>query len=187
MYNLKGMETGGTMLIDLSEFISTDRKTGSFSPDIESDHFNWFGDHLPFVGKKPVRLEVINEGRSKVRLRGTVDVVIAASCSRCLTDVDFPVCTDFDYLLDYEKIKAHTVEDQDDISFLDGSSLDVDRLALREILACFPFTILCREDCRGLCFKCGKNLNEGDCGCDRDTADIRMSAVQDIFKSFKEV
>lgn len=187
MYNLLGMETGDTMLIDLSEFISTDNKKEIFAPVIESDHFTWFGDDLPFADKKPLLLEVANEGKSKVRIRGTVDVVVCASCSRCLTDVKVPVCSEFDYLLDYEKIRANEVEDQDDISFLSGNSLDVDRLALREILACFPFTVLCREDCKGLCFKCGKNLNEGDCGCDRETVDVRMSAIQDIFKNFKEV
>ena len=181
------METGDTMLIDLSEFISTDNKTGTYRPEIESDHFTWFGDDLPFAKKEPVDLEIRSEGRSSVRIKGSIDVVITSSCSRCLSEVTVPVQTDFEYLLDYEKIKAGLVEDQDDISFLDGSSLDVDRLALREILACFPFTVLCRDDCRGLCFKCGKNLNEGDCGCDRETVDVRMSAIQDIFKSFKEV
>ena len=41
--------------------------------------------------------------------------------------------------------------------------------------------------CKGICRKCGKNLNEGACGCDDSVPDPRMSVIQDIFKQFKEV
>ena len=42
---------------------------------------------------------------------------------------------------------------------------------------------LCREDCRGICRKCGRNLNEGDCGCDTVELDPRMAVIAEIFKN----
>jgi uncharacterized protein len=64
---------------------------------------------------------------------------------------------------------------------------DVDKLVYSEVLIDVPLRVLCSEDCRGLCYKCGANLNRGECGCDRVQLDPRMSVIQDIFKNFKEV
>ena len=40
-------------------------------------------------------------------------------------------------------------------------NLDVDRLVYLEVLICWPLKVLCKEDCKGICSRCGKNLNEG--------------------------
>ena len=47
--------------------------------------------------------------------------------------------------------------------------------------------ILCKEDCKGLCSVCGKDLNEGKCDCDTFVPDPRMAAIMDIFRENKEV
>ncbi|MCX4317609.1 MAG: DUF177 domain-containing protein, partial [Lachnospiraceae bacterium] len=56
-------------------------------------------------------------------------------------------------------------------SYLDGFHLDTDLLILGEILPSLPEKVLCREDCKGLCPMCGKNLNEGACGCRQEPSD----------------
>ena len=64
------------------------------------------------------------------------------------------------------------------------TNLDTDLLILGEILPSLPEKVLCREDCKGLCPMCGKNLNEGACGCRQEPSDPRMAQIQDIFKTF---
>jgi uncharacterized protein len=44
-----------------------------------------------------------------------------------------------------------------------------------------PLKPLCKEECLGLCNKCGADLNKGDCGCDRSDINFKMS----VLKSFK--
>ena len=78
-------------------------------------------------------------------------------------------------------------EDLADDSYIEESSINTDALLNHEILIRFPMKILCRDDCKGICLKCGKDLNLGECGCDRRSLDPRMAAIQDIFKNFKEV
>ena len=57
-----------------------------------------------------------------------------------------------------------------------------------EISFNMPTKILCKPDCKGICKVCGKNLNEGDCGCDQFVPDPRMAAIKDIYDAFnKEV
>ena len=78
-------------------------------------------------------------------------------------------------------------EAKEEKDYIDGYNLDVDKLVFGEILISMPGKTLCKEDCKGICLICGANLNKGECGCDRDILDPRMSVFKDILKNFKEV
>ena len=52
------------------------------------------------------------------------------------------------------------VEDLDENDYLTGIDLDVDRLVYLEVLMNWPLKVLCRENCKGICSQCGKNLNQ---------------------------
>ena len=161
------------MQINISEIISTDYKVQTFNPEIEMEVFCLDGERYNFIRKSPVELKAQNEGHSVVNFSGHVDVTIDIPCSRCLTSVPTRLAFDFSQKVDFEKLKAEQLDDLDETSFMEESSLDVDRFVYNEILMRFPMKTLCREDCKGLCLKCGKNLNEGECGCDRASLDPR--------------
>ena len=57
---------------------------------------------------------------------------------------------------------------------------DLDELLREDILLDLPSKYLCSPDCKGLCPKCGKNLNEGDCGCDRKEIDPRLEVLKSL-------
>lgn len=175
------------MQINISEIISTNYKVQVFRPEIEMSSFCLDGECFDFIRKEPVQLTVQNQGNSVVSFSGHVDVTVDIPCSRCLTSVPTRIEFDFDHEIDFNKVKEEQLDDLDETSFVEESSLDVDKFVYNEILVHFPMKTLCSEDCKGLCMKCGKNLNEGECGCDRAPLDPRMSAIRDIFKNFKEV
>ena len=75
----------------------------------------------------------------------------------------------------------------DALDYMAGTSLDVDQLIFGEILVSWPMKVLCREDCKGICKRCGANLNLAECQCQKTELDPRMAAIQDIFNKFKEV
>ena len=56
-------------------------------------------------------------------------------------------------------------------------------LVYDELLSGWPMKVLCREDCRGICSRCGANLNKGPCGCKEEPKDLRMAAIRDIFQN----
>ena len=62
----------------------------------------------------------------------------------------------------------------------------LDEILIPELLLDMEMTVLCREDCKGLCPKCGKNLNDGDCGCDRREIDPRLAVLQEFLDRKKE-
>lgn len=79
-------------------------------------------------------------------------------CDRCLCE----------FVREYSFDHEHTLvtgSERDDYIVCPGFVLDMDELALSDLLLELPTKILCREDCKGLCFKCGANLNEETCSC----------------------
>lgn len=87
-----------------------------------------------------------------------------AACARCLKTVETVFHCDSEFII--------TPDDKDGedgyIRYTDRM-LDVDVPVYEEIVLNFPSRTLCREECRGLCPKCGKDLNEGDCDCNKST------------------
>lgn len=115
----------------------------------------------------------------KGRLQGNVSV----TCSRCLADMAVDVSHDFFY----ECLPAEAMEEEEelskdsvDIHYYTGGEIDITALVQEQLALALPMRPLCREDCKGLCPKCGANLNLGDCGCQRGPADLRFAALKNI-------
>ncbi len=75
---------------------------------------------------------------------------------------------------------SFAMEDADEELF-DGKVIDLAPILREQLLLALPMNALCREDCRGLCMKCGQNLNESQCGCDTRFVDPRFA----VLKNFK--
>lgn len=175
------------MVINISEIISTTGKAETYSVNIDMDTLNMNGTAYPFVKKTPVALTIANTGNREITIDGRIDAVINIPCDRCLEDVPVDFNLDIHKEIDFKSTDEERIQALDETSYLDHSQLDVDLLVCNEIFVHFPMKTLCRKDCKGLCIKCGQNLNKGECGCDRVSLDPRMSAIRDIFNNFKEV
>lgn len=93
-------------------------------------------------------------------------------CSRCLEPVDCPFSLDLEDELDLERTEEERAEDLDEQPYVSGYTLrSVDRLLSNELLLNLPMKVLCREDCKGICNRCGANLNYSTCSCDRSSPD----------------
>ena len=63
----------------------------------------------------------------------------------------------------------------------DGKTIDLDPIVREQVLLALPVTVLCREDCKGLCPTCGQDLNEKDCGhSEKKEIDVRLAKLKDI-------
>ena len=93
----------------------------------------------------------------------------------------------FDRKIDFNLSEEEREDLEEDSSFVDKDSLNVDALVRNELLVQWPIRVLCKDDCKGICSRCGANLNDGACSCDTAELDPRMAAIRDIFSKFKEV
>ena len=104
-----------------------------------------------------------------------------------MQEVLTPIDIEIERTADMNVDNSDTEQETDEQNYIDGYNLDVDKLVYDEILINLPMKILCKEDCNGICNRCGANLNIETCDCDREVLDPRMSVIRDIFNNFKEV
>ena len=130
---------------------------------------------------------MLNTGGKRLDLEGSTDLSLEIPCDRCLDPVRKDIHLTFVRTLDLRDPEERDTEDFEEQPYLDGYSLDVDQLVCDELILNLPMKVLCREDCKGICNRCGANLNYETCDCDTRSLDPRMAVIQDIFKQFKEV
>ncbi len=173
------------MLIHLSDVLTKEDWVEKAEVPLEMTGFDNGQGFFPVTEKSPVSFTFTNLEEGKARIEGTLKLKFSAVCDRCLTEV--PVEMELSFQRQVTSPEREEDEDADDKSFMEGYQLNVERFVYNEIIGNWPAKILCREDCRGLCPKCGQNLNMGDCGCDTFVPDPRMAVIQDIFNRYKEV
>ena len=174
------------MLVNLSDVLTSEGKQVQESADLEMTSFESRMGSFEIVEKTPVVFIFTNIGNGKAKVEGSVSLKLKAWCDRCLTEVPIKLDLNFERIVTSPEVTTEE-EEVDDLSFMEGYQLNVETFVYNEILGNWPAKILCKEDCKGICPKCGQNLNIKDCGCDTFVPDPRMAAIQDIFNANKEV
>ena len=170
------------MFIDISEILSSKGKEITVSPELGLKDFRFGGVTYKVDECSAYELH-LSGGNSRFSIKGYINLQLSAPCSRCLDNVDISEHLAIDRSVDFAQVRAGLIDDINDICFMKEESLDTDVLVYNELIPHLPMKILCKEDCQGLCPVCGHNLNLGDCGCDRRSPDLQMSAIMDIFNS----
>lgn len=138
----------------------------------------WSGSGLVLAGSLSVRGRFSSAGEGTYFWHGRMETSFHLQCRRCLTPVDVPFDEDVELLFVEEE---QALDDDVGCYVIPGSTPVLDlREALREeLLLAVPQYVECRPDCRGLCPRCGANLNAGPCAC-RPERDPRWQALSDL-------
>lgn len=140
------------------------------------------------------RLSKVSGG---VLLEGRLAVRSVAPCKRCLVEVPLEVPVDFTLNLVSKEALEGAPEDGDeddgkaeragsfdlsdaDQELFDGKTIDLDPILREQVLLALPVSVVCGEECKGLCTVCGQNLNEAECGCERKVLDPRLAKLKEI-------
>ncbi len=135
-----------------------------------------------FGSTKPVSEPVVCKGRVRntagvLVLTATLSTTLHGICDRCAGAFDRELRVPVEAVLVRE---LSNEQDSDPWTFeLDGKEADLDEIMTTAFVLSMDSKLLCREDCKGLCPRCGKNLNEGPCGC-RPEVDSRFAVLQKL-------
>jgi uncharacterized protein len=131
-----------------------------------------------------VKGEIVNTaGYMRMCLNLSLDYV--APCARCLTDVPGNFTFSLEKTVAPRNLLEGLGEDAlDEYAIVEDGFLDMDDELLELLEMEFPRRVLCREDCKGLCPQCGKDLNEGPCDC-REELDPRLAPLQKILEELE--
>lgn len=164
------------MVVDLKHIFVSDNSSLPLKYALDLSGIDYMGEY-PL--KKPVEIvgEITNKA-SLVRLEAEITFEFDASCDRCGTR------TAKKHTLKVSKSLATSIEgeESDTIITVPDMKLNLDELIYTETVTNLPMKHLCDENCKGICQKCGKNLNEGECGCSKKEIDPRLSALADLLK-----
>ena len=125
-----------------------------------------------------------NKKVQDIRLVGWLGTKLELSCARCLEPVDRTVDRRFDLLyrpqgIDGGQEELSVTATEAEIGYYTGEGLLLEDVLREQVLLAVPMKTVCREDCKGLCPQCGKNLNQGGCSCSRP-ADPRWHALHGL-------
>ena len=122
----------------------------------------------------------ITDDAGYMRLSLTATLPYRGTCARCLDPVEGVFTLEFERTVAAEGsiTEEQLAENEDSYVMIRDGRLDVDLPLREELLLCFPMRLLCDEDCKGLCPKCGRSLKEGECGCPTKEIDPRLAVLQ---------
>jgi uncharacterized protein len=137
------------------------------------------------------RADLVEEHHGKhqvvrdIRLKGKLETSLEVACARCLEPVVHEVERNFDLLYrplgtDAGHEELSVTDAEAEIGYYQGNSLLFEDVLREQVLLAVPLKTVCREECRGLCPQCGRNLNEGQCSCVAQMEDPRWAALKEI-------
>lgn len=137
-----------------------------------------FGFETPLRGESRIK----KIGKSYL-IQGSVQVVLHFRCARCLKGFTYPLSSNFDLTLHplketaFEEEVELGEEDMESI-FFEGGEIHLSEIACEQIFLEIPYQPLCKEDCKGLCPQCGRDLNLSTCDCVREEWGSGFMALQ---------
>lgn len=161
------------MLLGLSKIIDSPGASVPFSTSVDLSDLR-YGISCP-VSEPVLAQGVVRNTAGVLLMKGSVTTTIHGICDRCAAeftrDIDFPIGVVLVTELASE-------ENEDEWVFpLVGDSADLDDIVRTVFVLNLDSKLLCKEDCKGLCPRCGKNLNDGKCTCEKEL-DPRLAALR---------
>jgi len=117
-----------------------------------------------------------------IRVRAGYQAEFEVLCARCVEPVPLPLRGDFDLIFrpegaDAESAERAITEDETEIGYYGDSGLLLEDVVREQVLLSLPSRTLCKLDCKGLCPRCGQNLNLAECSCEETAGDPRWNAL----------
>ena len=163
------------MLLGLSKIIDCPGASVPFSVSIDLSDL-LYGETYPV--SEPVLAEgVVRNTAGVLVMTGSLHTTIHGVCDRCASDFDRFV----EFPLDVVLVTELTNEENEDewVFPLEGDSADLEDIVRTVFVLNLDSKLLCKEDCKGLCCRCGKNLNHEACNCQKEL-DPRFAALRQL-------
>jgi DUF177 domain-containing protein len=152
-----------------------------FGPDIRQGGFIHTAGRAQLVREHHGKHELIND----IRVAGGFETRVELACARCLEPLEHEVIKKFDLLYrpqgsDAGKEELSVTAAEAEVSYYQGEGLQLEDVLREQILLALPLRVVCKEECKGLCPHCGKNLNYEQCSCAEPLEDPRWAALKEI-------
>ena len=165
------------MKLGLSKIIETPGASVPFSTSVDLSDL-CYGVSYP-VSEPVVAEGLVRNTAGVLMMTGSIRTTIHGICDRCAAEFD----RDIDFPIDVVLVTEFANEENEDewVFPLEGDSADLDDIVRTVFVLNLDSKLLCKEDCAGLCCRCGKNLNDGPCNCQKEL-DPRFAALKQLLE-----
>lgn len=161
------------MILDLEPIFNNEGMVKEFSYELDLSEQELSGVK-PF--STPVRVSgSVGNHTGVVELSAKADFVLDMDCDRCAKPIKLALTADVFHTL----VTSLNDEANDELLLINELRFDLDPLVTEDIFLELPSKLLCSEDCKGVCPKCGKDLNTGSCSCEKEI-DPRLAALKQL-------
>ncbi|MGL4847933.1 MAG: YceD family protein [Clostridium sp.] len=169
------------MQILFSDLISKKERKKEINYEFNMENFTFSGEDIVPVEKAIVKGNIISNN-GEVLLDLNIKTKLKLVCSRCLETFIYPIDIDIE-----ERFTNDTEIESEDVSFVDGDTINITDIVESEIISTLPIKRICSSNCKGLCQECGENLNKSSCTCNDDgNIDVRFAGLKALLEN-KEV
>ena len=165
------------MLLGLSKIIDCPGASVSFSTSVDLSDLR-YGNCYPVT--EPVQASgTVRNTAGVLVMTGSIHTTIHGVCDRCAADFD----SDVEFPIDVVLVTELSNEENEDewVFHLEADAADLEEIVRTVFVLNLDSKLLCKEDCKGLCCRCGKNLNDGPCICQKEL-DPRFAALKQLLE-----
>ncbi len=161
------------MILDLEPIFNNEGMVKEFDYELDLSDRELSGA-MPFTSPVKVSGNVGNY-TGIVEMKAKADFSLELNCDRCAKPINVPL-----QIKIFHTLVTHlNDESNDELLLVNELRFDLDELVTEDIFLDLPAKFLCSEDCKGICFRCGKDLNEGSCSCEKEI-DPRLEALKQL-------
>ena len=165
------------MLLGLSKIIDCPGASLPFDVSVDLSDL-CYGVSYP-VTEPVVASGTVRNTAGVLMMTGDLTTTIHGTCDRCASPFDREIHFPINVVLVTELADE---ENEDEWVFpLEGDSADLDDIVRTVFVLNLDSKLLCKESCKGLCHRCGKNLNDGPCSCQKEL-DPRFAALKQLLE-----
>jgi len=148
---------------------------------VNVDDVSWFPDKEVARRGDPKAEVFLERSGERVLVAGFLEVVLLLNCDRCLAEFASPLRVDFRLVLEVVAAEENEIE----VVALDEPNIDLGDLLYQQMLLALPRKVLCRSDCRGICERCGADLNVEVCNCPDSSGASSFAVLSQLLKNKK--
>ena len=165
------------MIINISDLIRKNKANKEINVVLDLKDFNDGYETVKVL--EPIKVQGnIGKIGDVLSLDGVIVGKIELICSRCLHKFNYDLNVEF-----HEKLTNNPDNRDDELIFINNDKFDLTEIVENNIIMSLPIKRLCKNDCKGLCQTCGKDLNQGSCNCDDSNYDPRFDKLKDLFSN----
>ncbi len=169
------------MLIDVSQILAEAGGVIRLDTPLDLPAVEFMGERYSFTAPAKIKGEIFNNSKA-LELKAEAQLEFTARCSRCLEPVTVKQTVPINEAI-VRGSEDELLSDDDDVIVMEGTAFELEDIVVSSFIMNVSGAYLCSDDCKGLCPKCGKNLNLGDCGCENTDIDPRWSGLVDIMNN----